>query len=337
MILVCAESLEGGLGAIVHEQVTELRLNHQVLVLAPNPNGRPWAEHWRLPRRLVSVGSVIAAWQLRQHVKNHNPKAIHFHGLRPAIVGLALRGRGRRIVTYHGSFEKADVGLMRAVILRLLPLTFDEAFSVSPPPPKWRHTPSLSPTARMNGGDPSHCSIEGRGLPSRVVWVGRLDKPKTPDKLIDALRIVRDRGLGFTAVLFGDGPVRRALEHQVHASGLDSHVTFAGHVVVQEMEMSAQDVFVLLSESEGVPLSMQEAMSAGCQVVVSPLKGTKWLGGSSVQFASSVGEVADAIESACSGRFVGDTRAQFLTRYAGTSAFETWHSAVCECRMYDAS
>jgi glycosyltransferase involved in cell wall biosynthesis len=329
VILVCAESLKGGLGAIVIDQVSELQSNHQVTVLTPTPSKQPWVGHWELPPRLISGASIRAAWMLRRRVIADKPTALHFHGLRPAILGIAIGGR--KIVTYHGSFQSAEIGRIRSAILRVLPLFFDEAFSVSPPPPRWRHTPVLSRNACSEVTTSNQLSVERRALPSRVVWAGRLDRPKRPDMLVNALGILRDSGLRFTAVIFGDGPQVGALEDQVRALGLEYQVTFAGHVEPSEMDMSARDVFVLLSESEGVPLSMQEAMASGCQVVVSPLSGTKWLGVSSAQFASSVGEAADAIADALSGRFWGDTRGQLVTRYGGRNAFETWHAALCVC------
>ena len=61
-----------------------------------------------------------------------------------------------------------------------------------------------------------------------IVSVGRLVEKKGFTDLLDALGLLRSRGVRFRCVIYGDGPFREALEHQRRALGLDDMVELAG-------------------------------------------------------------------------------------------------------------
>jgi glycosyltransferase involved in cell wall biosynthesis len=75
-------------------------------------------------------------------------------------------------------------------------------------------------------------------------------------------------------VLIGDGPERTALIAQCCALGFQDRVTFAGHRVDVRDLLPAFDVFVNCSVSEGISLTILEAMAAGLPVVATSVGGT---------------------------------------------------------------
>ncbi len=113
--------------------------------------------------------------------------------------------------------------------------------------------------------------------PVRVVMVARMASPKRPDLLLQALALVRDRlGHEVSATLIGDGPdikVHQALCEQL---GLQE-VTFTGNVTDVAQRLVHHAIFVLMSDHEGLPISVIEAMHAGLAVVASDLPGLREL------------------------------------------------------------
>jgi glycosyltransferase involved in cell wall biosynthesis len=104
-----------------------------------------------------------------------------------------------------------------------------------------------------------------------ILSVGRLAPPKDFAILVRALA---ELGRGsFRAWIVGDGPDRASLEAEVIRLGLGGAVQFLGerHDVPELMAQS--DLFVLSSRSEGLPLSIIEAMAAGLPVVASAVGG----------------------------------------------------------------
>lgn len=102
--------------------------------------------------------------------------------------------------------------------------------------------------------------------------VGRLVAVKDQATLLKTLGCLRDRGLGFTAVIAGAGPLLRELEAQRDALGLDN-VRFLGNRHDVERVLAALDLFVLSSQSEGLSNTIQEAMATGLPVVATRVGG----------------------------------------------------------------
>jgi glycosyltransferase involved in cell wall biosynthesis len=104
-----------------------------------------------------------------------------------------------------------------------------------------------------------------------IVSVGRLAEPKDFSTLVSALSRL-DAGTTRLRIL-GDGPLREALAAQIEGLGLDGSVELAGEVTDVGRHLDEADVFVLSSRSEGMPISVLEAMSAGLPVVATDVGG----------------------------------------------------------------
>ncbi len=72
-------------------------------------------------------------------------------------------------------------------------------------------------------------------------------------------------------VMLGDGPERSRLERTAQELGVSDRVFFAGWQTDLSTWLSALDVFVLTSNSEGLPLGALEAMATGLPVVTTPV------------------------------------------------------------------
>jgi glycosyltransferase involved in cell wall biosynthesis len=74
---------------------------------------------------------------------------------------------------------------------------------------------------------------------------------------------------GLRAVVVGDGVLRVSLESMASIFGLGGHVTFTGHQPDVASWLQRSRIFMLTSDSEGLALSLMEAMTCGAVPVVS--------------------------------------------------------------------
>jgi glycosyltransferase involved in cell wall biosynthesis len=99
-----------------------------------------------------------------------------------------------------------------------------------------------------------------------VGWVGRLSAEKGPDLFLTAM--ASDQLANATGIMLGDGAERAALLQQRELLGLaESRLRMPGGRGDAAAAMPAFDVMVLSSRTEGTPMALLEAMSAGVPVV----------------------------------------------------------------------
>lgn len=100
-----------------------------------------------------------------------------------------------------------------------------------------------------------------------LVMVGSLaNLIKRPDVFIDSVGMCLQAGLELRAAIVGDGKCRARLEARCQTAGLQDKVRFTGQLssaTEVRNELDQADLFVLPSETEGLPRAMLEAMARG--------------------------------------------------------------------------
>lgn len=130
--------------------------------------------------------------------------------------------------------------------------------------------PDLERRARAAAG------VERLGLANgdrAIGSVGLLEVAKGHEVLIAALPRVLAEFPRLKCFLIGEGSLRRRLERQAAAAGVESSVIFTGHRDDTLDLMSALEAVVLPSLWEGLPYVLLEAMALGKPVVASDVGG----------------------------------------------------------------
>jgi glycosyltransferase involved in cell wall biosynthesis len=123
-------------------------------------------------------------------------------------------------------------------------------------------------------------ALDGRA-DDLVLGIGRLVPKKGHDVLIEAVRLLRNRGVAVRLEVVGDGPLQAELTQQITASGLAGDVTLLGprpHAEVLDL-LRRCTVFALPStiamdgDRDALPTVITEAMALGAPVVSTAVSG----------------------------------------------------------------
>lgn len=122
-----------------------------------------------------------------------------------------------------------------------------------------------------------------------LVLVGRLVPIKRVDLFVETVKCVQRAIPNVTARIIGDGPLRSQLEELSRTLGVQGNVSFMGWQGSVEVWLRRSRLFVLTSDSEGLSLSLLEAMLCGLPAVV-----------------SNVGDLKDVVEDGVNGYLVSE-------------------------------
>lgn len=227
----------------------------------------------------------LAQWRShRQRAEQWRADVVHTHGyLVDVLAGHAVRGRSARVSTAHGftggdwkndlyewlqvrGYRKFDrvIAVSRTVQERLRRSGVPHA-TIELLPNAWGNTGTAVSRAEAR----TRLGI-AEGTPV-LGWVGRLSREKGADIFLETL--ARLTHLPLRASIVGDGPERAALTAQAERLGIADRITWHGLVPAAGTLMSAFDLFVLSSRTEGTPISLLEAMAARVPVVVTAVGG----------------------------------------------------------------
>jgi glycosyltransferase involved in cell wall biosynthesis len=102
-----------------------------------------------------------------------------------------------------------------------------------------------------------------------IVSVGQLRREKRIDILLRVISLVKLSNSELRVAIAGSGPYKRMLKKLCKRLELSDNVTFLGHISNPSKLYNSSKVFLLTSETEGLPRTMLEAMACGLPCVVS--------------------------------------------------------------------
>jgi glycosyltransferase involved in cell wall biosynthesis len=266
------------------------------------------------PRRWRALES-----ELETLIRDVAPDVVHTHGFFPGLIGrrAALAAGARAVVTTvhcepdsvmtvrSGVSARAELALRRWLDRRLSRRTHGivavsravasalEADGVAREKITVIHSGVEMPSAPCPGAPPRHD-------PPVVGAVCRLDPVKGLDDLIEAARILQGRAVRANFQIHGEGPAKGILEAIIAHHSLEDTVRLAGAMMDRDAVFAGMSVCVSASRSEGLNLSLVDAMARGVPVVATAVGGQpEVVDGGRVGLLVPAGEpasLADAIQ-----------------------------------------
>lgn len=127
-----------------------------------------------------------------------------------------------------------------------------------------------------------------------LLTIARLAPQKGLDLLLEAATLIKQRGIDFTWLVAGDGPLKAQLNQQIAAADLP--VKLLGRREDIGALLAQADVVVQTSYWEGQPLTLREAMQAGRAIVATDVGGSAYtLAGCGQLVEPQAGPLADAV------------------------------------------
>jgi glycosyltransferase involved in cell wall biosynthesis len=286
----------GGLERVVHALVVgQQERGHRVSVIALVDVGRE--TNHPLVVRLAGDGADVEAIALpprayaaereriRRALAAAAPDVVHTHGARVDVLHLPVARRAgvATVTTVHGFTGGGLRNQFYEYLQRRAIRQADAVVAVSNVLASTLVASGI-PTDRVHGvpnAAPERGQVVARNEARRrlgvvdeggpvVGWVGRLTGEKGADLFLEAVARLPRR---VRAVVVGEGAERPSLERQASRLGISDRVRFTGVVDRADRVISAFDLFVMSSRTEGTPIVLFEAIAAGVPIVATAVGG----------------------------------------------------------------
>ncbi len=215
--------------------------------------------------------------RLARYLRRRKIDVVHTHDVRPLIYGAvaARLARVPRVVhTRHG--RDARITPRQRVLVRLAARLIDRFVCVSDDSARLSIEQGIAAAkvrAIINGIDVDRFAYTGPQPGGPVVAIARLSPEKDIANLIRAAAIVAGAESAFHLEIAGDGPCRSDLERLIADLGLTERVRLLGQIHDARALLGRAGLFVLPSLSEGISLTLLEAMARGLAVVATRVGG----------------------------------------------------------------
>lgn len=227
-------------------------------------------------RGRFDLGTIFS---LRRYIKENNVSILHTHNYKSDLTGLAAaKLSGIPIVATAHGFTDMDrrVGAYETLDRMALKMFFHKVVLMTDkmleniPSHKKKVIPNGINTEKFSGNKALRGAVRQKwGLSDEIVigTVGRLSVEKNQALLIAAFKDLPHAHRRFKLMIVGDGPQMKALKDLAAGYGLAEKIIFTGLVRDTSSVYAAFDIFVLSSLTEGVPLTILEAMASGVPIV----------------------------------------------------------------------
>lgn len=274
--------------------------------------------------RRVSLGGDFKAFiTLVKEIRKFKPHVIHTHTAKAGFLGrtasIVSRQQSIRVHTFHGHLLNGYFGSFKRSLVviaeKFLGFYTDQLLAVGEKVRQDLLNAGIGSKDKF-GLMPPGLAIEilPAKMDSRAIlglsadrlqcaFIGRVTQIKRPDRFLDVVSEIKNRGVELDFFIAGDGELLEISRERIETEDLP--VTVLGWQIDIERVLSAADIVVLTSDNEGTPLSLIQAGMAGLPVVTTNVGSVPEVvidGFTGFVTALDVDEIADALEKLSADR-----------------------------------
>lgn len=238
-----------------------------------------------LKREISLAHDILGFWEIKKYLKRLNPDIVHCHSSKAGLLGrLAAKSLNLPVVfTAHGWAFTDGISPKKqqiySILERFLARISDHIITVSEYDRQhgFKYQVGTSTMVQtIHNGVPDIRTIPIKKIEPesivKLIMVARFEDPKDQYFLICALSKL-PKYLNWQIDFLGEGPNLEKCQELASKEQLDSKIIFHGQSFKVKEFLNEADIFVLISNYEGFPLTILEAMSTSLPIVASDVGG----------------------------------------------------------------
>ncbi len=263
-----------------------------------------------LVRQISPLNDFKTIFRLRKLVKKEHPDIMHLHSSKAGVLGrlacFGLHNQTKVVFTVHGWAFTDGVPHNKQIVYRLVERTVNKLADLficvsrcdQHIGQRDKVLSSNTKSVVIYNGSPNPNSKlinHTAHKPLKLVMVARFSPQKNQKLLIEALKKINPNSYQLTFV--GDGETLIDCKRLVEQLSLSNSINFVGFKKDVGPYLVNNDVYILTTHYEGLPISIIEAMSYGLPIIASDVGGNSELVTNNVNgyLVNNVNELVNSI------------------------------------------
>ena len=235
-----------------------------------------------LAQRGVSFVSIKAATphNIARVIKQVNPDIIHAHDMKASVLCALVCGDVPMVSHVHGNSLAASKPTLKARLYKWAAKKASHIFWVSNDAFEsyyYKKAVKGKSSGLCNVVDAEVIRARADGAEIKdsydVVYIGRLEYPKNPERIIGILDMITKADPSISAAIVGGGDMENEARKLANERGLGDRVRMTGFMDNPLGIMKNAKVMIMASLWEGMPMSALEATCLGLPIVCTPTDG----------------------------------------------------------------
>lgn len=203
----------------------------------------------------------LALWRFNKYIKRTNPDITIFFRAVGALLAGFTTWKGAKIFETHSAYHYSNHTWLYPQMMKkvdvVVCLTNGDKENYS----NAKRTEVIPNFTTMQSNE------SGTLIVQRCIAVGRLCKEKNFSRLISLWSQIHKEQPEWKLDIYGDGVEKEMLQRQIKDFGLTDSITLHGNTTEIRTEYLKSSILLMTSKTEGMPMTLLEAMICGIPVV----------------------------------------------------------------------
>lgn len=283
--------------------------------------------------------------RIKMHLLNNKYDVIICFLPEPSFLMLSLKKHFKLkiLVSERANPKEEYSNLFHSLLMRMLyPRADSFVFQTEDAKKYFSHNIRKKSTVIPNSISQDFLNMKpGNRQKKEIVSVGRLHKQKNHELLIEAFNKIHFRYPDYILKIYGNGELKEALYNRICELKLEEYIFLMGDTNDVKGAIQNASLFVLPSDSEGMPNALMEAMAIGLPVISTdcPCGGPRQMIIHEVNgLLTRVGDVKDLTESILKlldnpelANQLGQNAQKVVDTYHPDKIYSKWNQAIVNC------
>ena len=274
IMMVITSMCSGGAERVMATLCNELSRNHEVQVLSMRKEDSDYELSARVIYKKGNIENKNIVKSVRfvcREMREWKPDIVLSFMTKSNIIALLaklLSGEKMPVIIAERANPYYSTAIFKFIKRKLYPFADGAVFQTEQAKDYYKEIIKCETAVLRNPLNPDFVIVPYEGeRKKKIVTAGRLSEEKNQKLLIDAFCRIAHKYPEYSVEIYGDGPLRDALDQHIKKRGMQDRVKLMGRKNHIENHIKDAAVFVLPSNSEGMPNALLEAAALGLACV----------------------------------------------------------------------